>query len=48
LKDFQEIQNVSNVLLIKRSQGMGSVLAVISVKGLQLNLLSLVIAEGCV
>lgn len=46
-KDFQEIQNVANVLLIKSSQEMGSVLAVVSIEGLQLNLFSLVVAEGC-
>lgn len=47
-QDFQEIQNVANVLLIKSSQEMGSVLAVVSIEELQLNTLFLVVVEGCV
>lgn len=46
-QDFQEIQHVANVLLIKSSEEMGSVLAVVSIEGLQLNPLSLVVVEGC-
>lgn len=47
-QDFQEIQNVANVLLIKNSQEMGSVLAVVSIEELQLNPLFVVVVEGCV